>query len=377
MLCVIAVWLAYKWPLPKSRSAAPPAPVLLPIAEVTPSWDGSYPFLTIRAADSGKGAARFEVSVSQLKPSVRHEVTVNEFQVDLHSGMFVLRQTDLFVPDSMPLVLTRTYHSWDAYVRAFGVGTNHPYDICPTGTRFPYTYQDLNLEDGRQIHFPRVSEGTGYADAVFRHYETSSEFYGAQDAWNGDGWTLDFRDGRRFIFPEAYNAKSFAQGAATEMRDSTGNRIQLKRDKVRDLEQLVSPSGHVINFEYDTASRIVQAADESGNVRRYDYDATGHIATVSDATNVLYRFRYQHLLNEHGYDPYLMTEVRDGRDRVLLHNEFADHSRVSLQRLADGQVVRYEYLFNRRYDIVETTVTLPDGKKRSFFFRDGKPTKKR
>jgi YD repeat-containing protein len=291
--------------------------------------------------------------------------------------MFVLRQTDLFVPDSMPLVLTRTYFTWEYHVRAFGVGANHPYDICPTGTRFPYTYQDLNLEDGRQIHFPRVSEGTGYADAVFRHYETSSEFYGAQDAWNGDGWTLDFRDGRRFLFPEAYNAKSLAQGAATEMRDANGDRIQLKRDRVRNLEQLVSPSGHVINFEYDAANRIIEASDESGKIRHYDYDTTGHLETVSDATNVLYRFRYQHLLYEAGYDPYVMTEIRDGSDSVLLRNQFAHGARVSVQKLADGQVVRYEYLFNRRYDVVESTVTLPNGKQQRFFFKDGKPTRNR
>ena len=31
----------------------------------------------------------------------------------------------------------------------------------------------------------------------------ASEFYGAQNAWNGDGWTLKFRDGARFLFPEA------------------------------------------------------------------------------------------------------------------------------------------------------------------------------
>ena len=93
--------------------------------------------------------------------------------------MFVLRQTDLFVSDSAPLSLARTYRVGDFYSRAFGVGTNHPYDICPTGTRFPYTYMDLNLEDGRQIHFRRISQGTGYADAVFEHDETSSEFYGA------------------------------------------------------------------------------------------------------------------------------------------------------------------------------------------------------
>ena len=49
--------------------------------------------------------------------------------------------------------------------------------IWPTGSRFPYTYIDLNLEEGRQMHFRRVSKGSGYADAVFRHEETSSEFY--------------------------------------------------------------------------------------------------------------------------------------------------------------------------------------------------------
>jgi hypothetical protein len=39
---------------------------------------------------------------------------------------------------------------------------------------------DLNLEDRRQIHLARISKGTGYADAVFRHADTSSEFYGGR-----------------------------------------------------------------------------------------------------------------------------------------------------------------------------------------------------
>src|SRR5690348_3941170 len=104
---------------------------------------------------------KFGSSISESKPTVRHN-SPHEFEVDLHSGMFVLRQTDLFVSDTMPLALTRTYRTWDNNKRAFGGGTNHPYDICPTGTRFPYTYVDLNLEDGRQIHFSRISKGTGY-----------------------------------------------------------------------------------------------------------------------------------------------------------------------------------------------------------------------
>jgi hypothetical protein len=76
---------------------------------------------------------------------------------------------------------------------------------------------------------------------VFGHDETASEFYGAEMAWNGDGWTLDFRDGRQFLFPEAYHAKNYAQGAAFEIRDAKGHRLTLRRDNQRKLEQVVSP----------------------------------------------------------------------------------------------------------------------------------------
>ena len=375
-LCAVVVWLVYKMPSRAPESELRHPPELLPITNIKPTWDGAYPFLVIRLVNSDPKHYRFEIAVSSIKPTVQRENAVNEFEVDLHSGMFVLRQTDLFVPDVMPLVLTRTYRPWSPYVRAFGVGTNHPYDICPTGTRFPYTYQDLNLEDERQIHFPRISKGTSYSDAVFRHSETSSEFFGAQDAWNGDGWTLDFPDGRRFLFPEAYNAKTYAQGAATDISDNSGNHIHLNRDAVRNLKQLVSPSGHVINLRYDSANRIVGASDDSGSVREYLYDATGHLETVSNATELLYRFKYQALLNARGYDPYLMTQVEDGTGRVLLQNEFEDHSRVSAQKLADGQIVRYEYLYNRPHDIIETRVTMPDGSQQRLFFKEGKPTGK-
>ncbi len=300
---------------------------------------------------------------------------VNVFQVDLHSGMFLLRQTDLFIPDITPLSLTRTYRVWDFHVRAFGPGTNHPYDICPTGTKFPYTYMDLNLEDGRQIHLPRISKGTGYADAAFRHEETSSEFYGAQIAWNGDGWTMNFRDGRRFRFPDSYQATTYAQGAPLEMRDAAGNLTQLKRDQKRNLERLISPSGHTITFKYDQANRIIEAADDAGNIRKYSYGFNGHLETVADASHVLYRFEYAPLLDSPGYDPYLMTTITDGNWRVLLRNTYRDRSRISEQRLANGEVYRYEYVFDEKHEIVETIVTLPSGGKRKFPFTHGIPTK--
>src|SRR5262249_31346516 len=147
--------------------------------------------------------------------------------------------------------------------RAFGIGGNHPYDICPTGTRNPYTYMDINLEGDRWLRFRRISKGTGYADAVFRHEETSSEFYGAQVAWNGNGWTLAFRDGRKFYFPESYFAKNCAQGAPTVMADAAGHRIVLNRDGKRNLQEVISPEGKKLLFQYDSADRIAEAKDEA------------------------------------------------------------------------------------------------------------------
>ncbi len=339
----------------------------MPFSNTPPAWDGSQAWLIISPV-AGSTPPKFKAEIAMVKPSVRHESPVNEFVVNLRNGNFKLLQTDLFVPDIIPLCLTRTYFAWNAGRRAFGVGMNHPYDICPTGTRFPYTYMDLNLEDGNVIYLPRISKGTGYADVVFRHSRSSSEFFGAQIAWNGNGWTMKFRDGRKIYFPEAYYAKNFAQGAPTEMVDAEGRRIQLKRDAARNLKELISPSGHKIQFKYDLADRIAEAWDDAGDVRKYSYDQTGHLHTVSDGTQLLYRFEYERLMGGDN-DPYLLTAVLDGNWNVLVRNKFLN-GRVSEQTLADGEVYRYGYQFNGA-EVIRTTVTLPSGEKKVFFFHDG------
>jgi YD repeat-containing protein len=235
----------------------------------------------------------------------------------------------------------------------------------------------LNLEDYRQIRFPRISKGTGYADAVYRHSETASEFYGAEIAWNGNGWNLIFQDHSEFRFPESYNAKNFAQGAAMEMRDAKGHRIDLKRGAARNLDTLTSPSGHTIDFKYDSASRIIEARDDADNVRKYTYDSHGYVETVSDGTKILYRFGYEKLRRSPGPDLYLMTNVTDGSGRELIHNWYEEDGRVSKQRLADNQTYLYDYLFDSKYEVTEATVTLPTGETKRFFFAAGKPLSNR
>jgi YD repeat-containing protein len=351
------------------RPAGPVKVELLPFTDSPPLWDGSQPWLII-SPDVTSRPIKFKTSIAMVKPTLRHDSPVNEFVVNLRNGNFKVLQTDLFVPDVIPLALTRSYFAWNPHSRAFGVGMNHPYDICPTGTRLPYTYMDLNLEDGYEVYMPRVSKGTGYADTVFRHDQSSSEFYGAMIAWNGNGWTMTFRDGRRVYFPEAYYAKNFAQGAPTEMVDAQGHRVQLKRNKVRNLEELISPGGHTITFQYDSSDRIIEAHDDAGHSRRYFYNQTGHLDSVTDGSHVLYRFEYQLLMRGPENDPWLLTAVLDGDWNALVRNRFVN-GRVSEQILGDGEVYRFEYVVKER-EVLQTTITLPSGEKKQFSFLHGR-----
>ena len=89
-------------------SARPVKVELLPFTDSPPAWNGSYPFMAISPVEVDS-IIKFESSFVMINPTVRHDSPMNAFQVDLHSGMFVLRQTDFFVSDVMPLSLTRTY----------------------------------------------------------------------------------------------------------------------------------------------------------------------------------------------------------------------------------------------------------------------------
>ena len=96
---------------------------LLPFTGSRPAWDGSYPYLIISPIDPASKDIKFKSSIRLIKPTVRHDSPMNEFQVDLHSGLFVLRQTDLFISDVNPLALTRTYRPWGLLGSAFGLGS--------------------------------------------------------------------------------------------------------------------------------------------------------------------------------------------------------------------------------------------------------------
>jgi YD repeat-containing protein len=297
-----------------------------------------------------------------------YAVAVDRFEADLRDADFVLQETDLRLNDVFDVPLTRSYRSRDwAHsnpVHAFGRNSNHPYDVAPIGTRNPYTYQMLVLEDGEFLYFDRISKGTGYADALYMHTETSTRFYKATQQWNGSGWTMKLADGSEILFPESYSAKNMAQGAPIEMRDASGNRLELKRDGQRNLQEIRTPHGHWIKFSCDDFSRIKRAEDDAGDWAQYEYNSDGMLTTA-----ILSSGRQRH----YDYEGTLMTQISDESGHILLRNWY-DRGYLKRQEFGNGPAYSYSYDWSSKsYYPAKVWVTLPDQTTKELSVADSVP----
>lgn len=315
-----------------------------------PRFDGEFPCVF-----ASVGKTNVIPQLGNCAMPTMHDNPVDRFEADLRYGNFILRETDLFLDDVFKVPLTRTYVSneWvdQNPVHAFGRNCNHPFDIAPIGTRNPYTYQMIVLEDADFLYCDRISKGTGYADSVFQHTETSTRFYKATTRWDGHGWTTKLADGSEILFPESYNAKNLAQGAPYEMRDASGNRLELHRDPQRNLQEIRTPHGHWIRFSYDELSRIKRAEDDAGNWAQYEYNADGMLkgAILSSGRKRFY-----------DYSGVLMTQITDESGRVLIHNWYWERF-LQRQQFENGAVYSYSYDWpQNEYLPRRVWVTLPD-----------------
>jgi YD repeat-containing protein len=326
-------------------------------------FDGTFPCVSA-TVDRSSVSSQF----GNCAMPTTHAGTVDRFETDLRDADFVLQETDLRINDVFDVPFTRSYRSRDWVhsnpVHAFGLNSNHPYDIAPVGTRNPYTHQLLILEDGEFLYFDRISRGTGYADALYMHTETSTNFYKATQQWNGDGWTMKLADGSEILFPESYGAKNMAQGAPTEMRDTNGNRLELKRDGQRNLQEIRTPHGHWIKFNYDDLSRIKRAQTDGGDSAQYEYNSDGMLRTVISSSG---RQRY------YQYEGTLMTQISDEGGHVLLHNTY-ESGLLKRQEFGNGTVYSYDFDWApNMYYPNQVTVTLPDQSTRELTVADSVP----
>jgi RHS repeat-associated protein len=281
--------------------------------------------------------------------------------VDLWSGLFVLTQTDLMLPDTIPISVTRTYRPRDSITRAFGIGTTHAFEIFLIGDTNPWTYIELVLPDGGRIHYDRISTGTSYTDAVYEHTSTPSAFYKSRVTWDASiAWNLTLRDGTVYTFRAGDGATVAREAGLMSIRDRYGNTITATRDSSSRLTKLRSPNGRFIDFTYDASNRVTQIADNVGRTVSYAYDANGRLWKVTDPLGGVTEFAYD--------SSHRMTSIKDARGTTYLTNEYDGNGRVTRQTLPDGGIYQFAYTLDGNNKVIQTDVTTPLGNVRRVSF---------
>ena len=269
--------------------------------------------------------------------------------VDLGTGLFVLSKTDVILPATMPLTVTRTYRQLDSKPRPFGIGANWNFGLF-LSTTAPGTYQaaDLNLPDGGQVHYVRTSTGTSYSDAVFETTSSPTAFYKSQITWNGVGWTLRLRDGTKYIFHNEIAPLS-------RIEDRFGNSITLSRDTPGSINitQATSSDGRWVKFGYDASNRVTSATDNAGRVTGYQYDAAGYLWKVTNPKSGVTTYTYD-ASNR-------MATIQDARLITFLTNEYWPDGKVKKQTQADSTTFQFAYTIDGNGKVTQTDVTDPRG----------------
>jgi RHS repeat-associated protein len=278
--------------------------------------------------------------------------------VDPATGLFIYKKTDLFLPDVIPIALTRTYRPADSTSRAFGIGTTNPYAITLYSTQ-NYEWADLILPDGGRVHYVRTSSGTGFMDAEYEHTTTPSPYYKSRLFWSSadNGWNLRLKDGTVYILGD--NAPLQA------IRDRYGNTLKIDHSSgtTGNITKVSSPHNRWVTFTYDGSNRVTQATDNLGRSVGYTYDGSGRLWKVTDPAGGITEYTYD--------TSHRMLTIKDPRGIVYLTNVYDTNGRVSQQTQADGGVFGFTYTLSSG-KVTQTDVTDPEGHvQRTTFNVDG------
>jgi RHS repeat-associated protein len=267
--------------------------------------------------------------------------------VDLSTGLFVYEKVDLFLPDLIPIALTRSYRPADPVTREFGIGTKHPYSLHLWRPNFTYETADLILPDGKRIHYVCDNPNDPLGQLRFEHTSTPTAFYKSTFTWNGFGWDLTLRDGTVYVFGD--NAPLQA------IRDRFGNTLTVQHAAGQEgnITRILSPNNRWVSFTYDVIGRITQALDNIGRTVGYQYDASGRLWKVTDAAGGVTEFTYD--------TSHRMLTIKDPRNITYLTNQYDSNGRVSQQTQADTGVFEFDYTLNGSGKVTQTEVTDPEG----------------
>jgi YD repeat-containing protein len=277
---------------------------------------------------------------------------IDALEIALGGGLFPIK-TDLYVPDTMPLAFTRTYIPPTDWCRRFQVYLPHVYDLFLSGSRFPYTYLDWRLPDGRSIHYERISSGTDYVDAIYGPSFNSGTFSNSRVNWNGFGWDWTLANGSTYLSPEAYAATRPQQGSLVGIFDRNGHEVRLSRGASGELAEIRSPAGRWIRFEYSQL-HLIRARDSSGDVVDYEYDSDDRLSAVRHAGGETDIYSYDAADR--------IIKVEDAEESMTLEITYDPSGKVAALKTDREHAYTFRYVAGNDGKTTNVSITDPGGK---------------
>jgi RHS repeat-associated protein len=277
--------------------------------------------------------------------------------VDLRTGLFVYHRTDLVIPDTIPIVIERTYRQGDSNAYSFGIGTTNRYDLHLWAESLHEV--ELVLPNGNTIAYKRITPGEGYVEAEYRATETPSIFYGSTIKWTESSWHLTLTNGTTYIFG--------AFAGLQAIRNKQGQQLTITREgglTTGNIVQITSPHGHWVKFAYNGLGDVAEIKDNAGRNLKYAYNTTnfgaGLLESATDPAGRATKYEYDSTGD--------MTSITDPRGNKYLETAYNEHDMVSKQTNIEGGVYEFSYALNGASEVESTTVTDPRGNKRKVTF---------
>lgn len=305
--------------------------------------------------------------------------------VDLATGLFTYRQTDLYLPDVIPISVTRSYNSGDGRPRAFGINTNFDYGMflysSVGGATAP---TDLYLPDGSDIKYTCISGCDNHRTAIMQAQTTATKFYlSTIKYWattsSQFGFSVSLTDGTTYVFL-GLDAGPTRQLAA--IVDRFGNQVTITGSTLAHtspITQITSPNGRYINFSYTNAACstcVTSATDGAGRTVSYVYDTSNRLSTVTDANGGITSYTYD--------SSNRILSIKDPKGITYITNQYNSYGQVTQQTLGDGtnqflgdEPNQYQFAYTPSTGgrAIQTNVTDPAGNVRVVQFNaSGYPT---
>lgn len=143
------------------------------------------------------------------------------------TGVVRRRDTDLVLADSPRVTFERVYATNQLkmlWTMPFGIGGNHSYGSFLVGDPPVFSFIDLVLGDGSQVHYRRATPGTGH-DATFVHEGSS---WASRLSWKSGYWLIEFPGGSSYTFP-ACSPSLPRPCTISSLRDASGGEVRATR----------------------------------------------------------------------------------------------------------------------------------------------------